>query len=36
VALAQHEDWARDEIRFDVALVAGGRVEIVVDAIRYS
>ena len=35
VALAQHEDWARDEIRFDVALVAGGRIEILADAIRY-
>ena len=34
-ALAQHEEWARDEIRFDVALVAGGRVEMLVDAIRY-
>ena len=36
VALAQHEGWARDEMRFDVALVAGGKVEILVDAIRYS
>jgi putative endonuclease len=34
-ALAQHEGWARDEIRFDVALVAGGAVEILADAIRY-
>jgi putative endonuclease len=36
VALALHEDWARDEMRFDVALVAGAKVEILVDAIRYS
>jgi putative endonuclease len=36
LALAQHEDWARAEIRFDVALVAGAAIEIVVDAIRYS
>ena len=36
LALAQHEDWARDEMRFDVALVAGAAVEILVDAIRYS
>jgi putative endonuclease len=36
VALATHEDWARDEIRFDVALVAGGAVEILPDAIRFS
>ncbi len=36
VALALHEDWARDEMRIDVALVAGGMVEMLVDAIRYS
>ncbi len=36
LALATHEDWARPEIRFDVALVAGAAVEILVDAIRYS
>jgi len=36
VALAQHENWARPEIRFDVALVAGGAVEILQDAIRYN
>ena len=35
-ALAQHEDWARAEIRFDVALVAGSAVEILADAIRYN
>lgn len=35
VALAAHESWARAEIRFDVALVAGGSVEILADAIRY-
>ena len=36
LALATHEDWARAEMRFDVALVAGGRVEILADAIRYG
>lgn len=36
VALAQHEDWVRPEMRFDVALVAGAAVEILEDAIRYS
>jgi putative endonuclease len=36
LALATHEEWARDEIRFDVALVAGARIEILADAIRYS
>jgi len=36
LALATHEDWTRPEIRFDVALVAGAAVEILVDAIRYS
>jgi putative endonuclease len=35
-ALAAHEHWARDEIRFDVALVAAGAVQILGDAIRYS
>jgi putative endonuclease len=36
LALAKHEEWARPEIRFDVALVAGDRVEILPDAIRYG
>lgn len=36
LALALHEEWARPETRFDVALVAGGVVEILADAIRYS
>ena len=36
LALAAHEDWARPDIRFDVALVAGAAVAIVADAIRYS
>ena len=36
LALATHADWARDEIRFDVALVAGGAVEMLLDAIRYG
>jgi putative endonuclease len=35
LALAQHEDWARAEMRLDVALVAGNAVEILQDAIRY-
>jgi len=35
-ALAAHAEWARDEMRFDVALVAGSRIEILADAIRYS
>jgi putative endonuclease len=34
VALATHPEWARAEMRFDVALVAGGVVEMVEDAIR--
>lgn len=34
-ALATHDDWARPETRFDVALVAAGTVEILADAIRY-
>lgn len=36
LALAMHGDWARPDIRFDVALVAGGKVEILMDAIRYG
>ncbi len=36
LALAMHEDWARDEIRFDVALVAAGAVEMLHDAVRYG
>jgi putative endonuclease len=35
LALAQHEEWARAEMRLDVALVAGDAVEILQDAIRY-
>ncbi|MDD2704561.1 MAG: YraN family protein [Acidocella sp.] len=35
-ALAQNPGWARPETRFDVALVAGGPVQIIEDAIRYS
>jgi putative endonuclease len=34
-ALAAHEEWARPEMRFDVALVAGDAVEIICDALRY-
>ena len=36
VALAMHPEWAREEMRFDVALVAGGAVQMIEDAIRYS
>jgi putative endonuclease len=36
MALATHPDWVREETRFDVALVAGGAVQVVRDAIRYS
>jgi putative endonuclease len=35
-ALAQNPGWARPETRFDVALVAGGAVQIIKDAIRYN
>ncbi len=36
VVLAAHPEWAREETRFDVALVAGGVVDVIRDAIRYS
>ena len=36
VALAMHPEWAREEMRFDVALVAGGAAQMIEDAIRYS
>lgn len=36
LALAQNPGWAREEMRFDVALVAGGNVEMLPDALRYS
>jgi len=36
VALAMHPEWAREEMRFDVALIAGGAVQMIEDAIRYS
>jgi putative endonuclease len=35
MALAMNPDWAREATRFDVALVCGGVVEHVEDAIRY-
>ena len=35
VALAHRPDWARPCTRFDVALVSGGAVSIIEDAIRY-
>jgi len=34
-ALAAHTHWQRAATRFDVALVSGGRVELIEDAIRY-
>lgn len=33
--LAGHPDWARPNTRFDVALVCGGRIAHIEDAIRY-
>jgi putative endonuclease len=36
LALAFNPGWAREEMRFDVALVAGGIVEMIEDAIRYQ
>ncbi len=36
VALATRPEWAREETRFDVALIAGGAVQMIKDAIRYS
>jgi len=36
VVLAMHPEWAREEMRFDVALIAGGAVQMIEDAIRYS
>ncbi|MCB5944938.1 YraN family protein [Acidocella sp. KAb 2-4] len=34
LALALHPDWAREETRFDVALIAAGGVEMIEDALR--
>jgi putative endonuclease len=36
VALAMYPGWERAEMRFDVALVAGGAVEMIENAIRYN
>jgi putative endonuclease len=36
LALALHSEWQRADTRFDVALVCGGRVEMIEDAIRYQ
>ncbi len=36
LALALHPEWERANTRFDVALVCGGRVEMIEDAIRYQ
>ncbi|MBB5373175.1 YraN family protein [Acidocella aromatica] len=36
VVLAVHPEWAREETRFDVALVAGEAVRVIKDAIRYG
>jgi len=35
-ALALHQEWTRPNIRFDVALVCGGAVRHIPDAIRLS
>jgi putative endonuclease len=35
-ALAEHGDWWRPNVRFDVALVCGGRVESIEDALRLN
>jgi Holliday junction resolvase-like predicted endonuclease len=35
-ALALHQEWNRPNIRFDVALVCGGAVRHIHDAIRYA
>jgi putative endonuclease len=34
--LAANQDWCRPAIRFDVALVCGGVIEHIEDAIRYN
>ncbi len=36
IALAHNETWARSEMRFDAALVAGDGIEIIEDAIRIN
>ena len=36
IALALHEAWARPEIRFDAALVAGAGIQFIEDAIRLN
>ncbi|MGE4482314.1 YraN family protein [Acidocella sp.] len=36
VALAQHQAWARPEMRFDAALVANGGIQFIEDAIRIN
>jgi putative endonuclease len=35
-ALAQHAEWSRPNIRFDIALVCNGRVRHIEDAIRLN
>jgi putative endonuclease len=35
LALAEHTDWLRPAMRFDVALVCDGAIEHIEDAIRY-
>lgn len=35
-ALADHEDWHRENIRFDIALVCNGSIQHIQDAIRQS
>ncbi len=36
LALAHNETWARSEMRFDAALVAGNGIQIIEDAIRFN
>ena len=35
-ALADHQDWHRPNIRFDVAMVCGGAIEHIEDALRQN
>jgi putative endonuclease len=35
-ALAAHVDWQREDTRFDMAFVCGGRISYIEDALRYG
>ncbi|OYV40343.1 MAG: YraN family protein [Acidocella sp. 20-61-6] len=35
LVLAEHSNWHRPSMRFDVALVCNGKIELIEDAIRY-